>query len=59
MAKLSGWTIRGPTGWGDRASFPAGGRCRKSGTRAMYCHTAWAQWAAELFVPWVEERNGL
>ena len=33
--------MRGPTSWGDRGSYPGGGRCLKSDTPAMHCHTAW------------------
>ena len=55
--------MRGATSWGDGESCPGGGRCLKSGTLAMYCHTAgavgsanpakhcltaWGQWAVVL-----------
>ena len=36
------------TSWGDGQSYPGGGRCLKSGTPAMHCHTARGQWAVEL-----------
>ena len=29
-------------------SCPGGGRCLKSGTPAMHCHTAWGQWVVQL-----------
>ena len=38
----------GPTSWGDGESCPGGGRCLKSQTLAMCCHTTWGQWAVEL-----------
>ena len=40
--------MRGPHSWGDGESCPSGGRYRKSAPPAMHCHTAWAQWAAQL-----------
>ena len=32
--------MRGPTNWGEGESSPGSGRCLKSGTPAMHCHTA-------------------
>ena len=40
--------MRGPISWGDGESCPGGGRCLKSGTPPMHCHTAWGQWAVQL-----------
>ena len=40
--------MRGPTSWGDVESCLGGGRCLKSGTPAMHCHTALGQWAVQL-----------
>ena len=40
----------GPTSWGDGESCPGGGRYLKSRTPAMYCHTAWGQWAVGLLL---------
>ena len=42
--------MRGPTSCGDGESCLGGGRCLKSRTRAMHCHTAWGQWAVELLL---------
>ena len=36
--------------WGDGEPYPRAGRCLKSGTRTMHCHTAWGRWAMKLLL---------
>ena len=38
--------MRGNTSWGDGDSYQGGGRCLKSGTPAMHCHTALRQFGS-------------
>ena len=40
--------MRRPTSWGNGEPCPRGGRCLKSGTPAMHCHTARGQWVVQL-----------
>ena len=40
--------MRGPTSRGDGEPCLGAGRCLKSGTPAMHCHTAGSCWAVQL-----------